>query len=119
MQQDEQLECNWMSEDSCYDENYNVVDCVPYADGGCPCPEGQEKCGAVLGYSGYCVEPEYCCDDVQELCFDADYNPTGCADTSEGGCTCPEGEERCGDVPELNIAGYCTAFCCTDEQETW
>jgi hypothetical protein len=118
MQQDV-LECDWANEEECYDDNWNVVDCVPYVDGGCPCPEGQEKCGAFQGYTGYCIEPEYCCENDQELCYDVDYNPTGCMSISEGGCPCPEGQEKCGSMPEWNIAGYCTEFCCSDEEETW
>ena len=118
MQQDD-IDCDWTSEETCYDENYNAVDCVPYADGGCPCPEGQERCGAYEGYAGYCVEPEFCCESDEEICYDDFYNPTGCVAISDGGCPCPEGETKCDAVPEWNITGYCTDICCSDEEETW
>ena len=47
--------------ETCYDENYNAESCAPYADGGCPCPSGEERCGAYEGYLGYCTS--VCCAD--------------------------------------------------------
>jgi hypothetical protein len=119
MQQDD-LDCDWTNDEICYDENWNEIGCEPYASGGCPCPAGQEKCGLDIdiGWSGYCTEPEFCCEADEELCYDDDYNPTGCKLIADGGCPCKEGEEKCGAVLEWNIGGYCTAFCCSDEEET-
>lgn len=119
MQQDD-AECNWGSEETCYDENWNVIGCEPYASGGCPCPTGQERCGfnAAVGLLGYCTEPEYCCENDEELCYDEDFNPAGCKSIAEGGCPCQEGTEKCGADPEYGWAGYCSAFCCTEGDET-
>lgn len=113
--------CNWESEETCYDDIGNFVECVPHADGGCPCPEGQEKCDASKGDSGYCIEHEYCCDwDSEDTCYDDNWNVVGCVPYADGGCPCPEGQEKCGALwPKFYEAGYCTEFCCTDEQEEW
>lgn len=113
-------ECNWITEETCYDENGEAVGCESYADGGCPCLTGQEKCNPIplIGYPGYCIDPDYCCTSEEELCMDADYNPTGCAAFADGGCPCPEGEVKCGGIPEWYIPGYCTEVCCTMEEET-
>lgn len=117
MKQDDE-ECDWSTEETCYDSEWNFSGCVPYSDGGCPCTEpGEEKCGfdASIGYTGYCTQPEFCCEQSEELCYDAEYNPTGCVAIADGGCACPEGEEKCGLNAEWNYAGYCTAICCDDE----
>jgi len=113
-------ECDWITEETCYDENGIAVGCESYADGGCPCLTGQEKCNPIplIGYPGYCIDPDYCCTSEEELCMDADYNPTGCAAFADGGCPCPEGEVKCGGMPEWYIPGYCTEVCCTMEEET-
>jgi hypothetical protein len=124
MQQDV-VECDWANEETCYDDSYNAVGCANYFDGGCPCPTGQEKCGydVALRNPGYCTDPEFCCEADEELCSDADYNPTGCASIASGGCPCPSGQTKCGGVPEWNIAGWCSEFCCEEEtcydDETW
>lgn len=118
MQQDE--ECDWATEETCYDESWNQVGCASYESGGCPCPTGQERCGGVpeWGYLGYCIDPEFCCENSEELCYDDSYNPTECKAIADGGCPCTDGETKCGGMPEWNIAGYCTEFCCGDDEET-
>eukprot|EP00970_Alexandrium_tamarense_P008961 scaffold1760_cov131-Alexandrium_tamarense.AAC.1 len=49
------------SSETCFDENHKPESCAPHADGGCPCPSGEERCGAYEGYLGYCTS-DVCCD---------------------------------------------------------
>lgn len=120
MKQD--YECDWTTEETCYDSDWNFSGCEPYENGGCPCTvQGEEKCGfdPHIGFVGYCTKPEFCCDASEELCYDADYNPTGCKAIADGGCPCPDADQvKCGGIPEWNIPGYCTKFCCEDDEET-
>lgn len=113
-----QQDCNWLTEETCYDENNNVIGCEPYESGGCPCPEGQEKCGAIpaWNYPGYCTA--VCCADDEETCYDEMSNPSSCAPVADGGCPCPQGEEKCGAIPEWKFTGFCTAVCCDVDEET-
>jgi len=109
------------SEETCRDkETLRPTSCAKISGGGCgPCPEGQERCGAVeykdgYGYAGHCTE--LCCGDYEETCYNAVLTPTSCAKISEGGCgPCPEGEERC--QASATYAGYCTELCCDQESE--
>eukprot|EP01082_Thalassiosira_pseudonana_P006863 g14965.t1 g14965 contig21:262136-264265(+) len=103
--------CDYETEETCYDENYNAESCAPYADGGCPCPSGEERCGAYEGYLGYCTS--VCCPDGSETCFDENYNAESCAPISDGGCECDKGYEKCGADPSMNLPGFCTTgLCC-------
>lgn len=45
--------CDPWTEETCYSQYTGQPEtCSSLADGGCPCPEGQVKCGAVDGYPG-------------------------------------------------------------------
>ena len=109
--------CDSPTEETCYDEFYNPVSCAKIADGGCPCPEGQEKCGADVefGWAGYCTE--LCCGADEEACYDENYSPVSCSKIADGGCPCPEGEEKCGADAEFGWPGWCTPVCCDWETE--
>jgi len=108
------------------DPGYFDVFCAPLASGGCPCPEGQTKCGRVttddgtVTSEGYCTH--ICCDGddehgqpLQERCFDENYDVSSCALISQGGCPCPEGKTKCGSAEDW--AGYCTDVCCEADED--
>jgi len=112
--------CDSLTDETCveYDDGYNkpFTDqyCAAIAGGGCPCPEGQERCGADLENNllGYCAD--VCCDQItEETC----YNPPSCAPIAEGGCTCPIGQERCGADLANNNVGWCAIECCNSLTE--
>ena len=107
--------CCTDEQELCYDYDTGVETCADIASGGCPCPEGEEKCGAYEGYAGYCIAPNLCCADDEELCYSDDWEPESCASISTGGCACPEGEIKCGAEPDMNYAGFCTSLCCEEE----
>jgi hypothetical protein len=98
------VSCNLKTEEICYDETYTkAVSCSLISDGGCPCPQGLERCEADLenGCVGYCTD--ICCDWINEYaCHDLKV----CAKI-EDGCPCPEGRVECfpGD-------GVCSDSCC-------
>jgi hypothetical protein len=51
--------CNTTTQETCYawDDSGNIIpSCALIADGGCPCPDGYEKCGADLNNEPYCAE---------------------------------------------------------------
>ncbi len=107
--------CDPFSEETCYEDGHTQY-CALIADGGCPCPEGQIKCGATKGYAGMCgsclilvfdhrvygilsLLPVYfhigyctsvCCDpSIEETCIDFDtLEPESCALIADGGCPC-------------------------------
>jgi len=100
------------------DPAYYDVWCAPLSSGGCPCPEGETKCGVSAtadgGVTGYCTT--MCCDgDDEQTCYDDDYEPAFCALIVEGGCPCPDGKVKCGATEDW--AGYCTEVCCEEEEE--
>ena len=108
--------CDLTLEEHCYGPN-NTSFCAKIAAGGCPCPEGQVKCGADLNSYGWCGNE--CCDSItEEICVEYDdgyYQPFTnqyCAAIAEGGCPCPEGQEKCGADLANNSPGYCTDACC-------
>lgn len=108
--------CCTEEEETCYDETYEESGCAALAAGGCPCSEGQVKCGADLewDYSGYCTD--LCCADDEETCYSSDsFEPETCAPIAEGGCPCAEGEVKCNAVPEIGFLGYCTPLCCEEQ----
>ena len=109
--------CDGSTEETCYDENYSPVSCAKIDEGGCACPDGEEKCGANVdfGWPGYCTD--LCCGFDEETCYDESYSPVSCANIAEGGCPCPDGEEKCGADVVFGWAGYCTALCCNWETE--
>mmetsp|Transcript_21050 Transcript_21050/g.45636 ORF Transcript_21050/g.45636 Transcript_21050/m.45636 type:complete len:315 (-) Transcript_21050:83-1027(-) len=117
--------CEWGVQERCHEpsiDNPGFADvfCANIADGGCPCPEGETKCGTSESSIGYCMA--VCCDgELQQTCFDENYNPSYCAE--EGECRrsqsqseCSEGKIRCGGDDDW--AGYCTNVCCEFDEET-
>jgi len=116
--------CDSTTQETCYEYTGDVFTkqyCKAISEGGCPCPDGQDKCGAdpTMNYAGYCTD--LCCNPTQELCYnytrctDNEY----CAEIADGGCPCPEGQMRCGADLVNNIVGVCDYICCdTTTQET-
>ena len=47
--------CNQKTEETCYDYDGGSNYCALIADGGCPCPEGTERCGQGKIYTSSCV----------------------------------------------------------------
>ncbi|KAL7465812.1 hypothetical protein ACHAXS_006131 [Conticribra weissflogii] len=108
--------CDPLTEETCYSQNTGQPEsCSSFADGGCPCPHGQFKCGVMEGYPGYCASK--CCDQsVEEACMDAFTGEVkSCALIADGGCPCPDGLVKCG-VFE-GYSGYCTEVCCDEITE--
>jgi hypothetical protein len=118
----EELECNIMTEEMCFDDWFNAISCSLISDGGCPCREGYVRCGADLanGNVGYCTEA--CCDLENEYICSEDLQPpdTGgifkptkffCG-TIEDGCACPEGQQEC-----VELSGFCSNVCCDQVSE--
>jgi len=60
--ENEGVSCGSKTEETCYDKWYKPVSCSLMSEGGCPCPEGTERCGAdpANGCVGYCTD--VCCD---------------------------------------------------------
>lgn len=87
--------CNVRTEETCYDETTEVAtSCARYDEGGCPCPEGQVRCGVSQFSSGYCTS--LCCDwTIEETCYDGNMEPAYCKRYDDG--TCPN--------PSLNTQG--------------
>lgn len=111
-------QCCTDQQEACYDyETDGKQTCADIETGGCPCAEGEVKCGAMpeWDYAGYCTE--LCCQDDEELCYSDDWYPQAesCAPIEGGGCPCKDGEEKCGAMPEINYAGYCTNLCCEEQ----
>ena len=104
------ITCDPATQEQCYDENFSPVSCANVSDGGCPCPDGEVKCGAFQGYAGWCTP--LCCDFVtEETCYnETTFEPIYCAKILDGGCPCPSNQVRCG-VSQYSI-GYCTDTCC-------
>lgn len=110
-------ECCTDDQEECNDGDKQT--CADFASGGCPCTEeGEIKCGASETWAGICQQPEYCCADDEQLCYTTDDwypQPDYCTPIASGGCPCRAGKTKCGAIPELNIAGYCTSLCCEEE----
>lgn len=118
------LTCNWETEESCYDENWVVQSCAKVSDGGCACPAGQSRCGQFVedNIVGWCQDPQWgecglqCNWKKEETCYDDSWQAVSCALISDGGCPCPEGQEKCGAytaetnpwAEDCSYAGYCT-----------
>jgi len=111
------LYCDWETDETCYDKDWTVTSCAKISSGGCPCSEGEEKCGAFDGYAGRCEK--VCCDwETDETCYDKDWTVTSCAKLSDGGCPCSEGKEKCGAFD--GHPGWCqlaAKVCCDRETE--
>ncbi|KAL7489517.1 hypothetical protein ACHAW6_015194 [Cyclotella cf. meneghiniana] len=98
-------------------EFWNIVSCAPYAEGGCPCPSGQKRCGATDYFIGYCAS--LCCDPkTQHSCWEMTKNftfdVTSCAATDKA-CTCPEGQMYCG--YNQTPSELCSPVCCDANTE--
>ncbi len=52
--------CDDATEETCYStDTYEPDSCALISDGGCPCSEGETKCGAFPGYAGMRSESDY------------------------------------------------------------
>ncbi|KAL7444217.1 hypothetical protein ACHAXH_007228 [Discostella pseudostelligera] len=116
--------CDPYTEETCYDDDEDgKVNqyCTAFAEGGCPCPQGQEMCNAdqLNGFASYCAV--VCCDSIkEEICVDLDedgYVNQYCAAIAEGGCPCHEGQKKCND-PFNDGSSYCALVCCNGNEET-
>jgi len=89
--------CDESIEETCFSIFTGEADsCALIIDGGCPCADGEIKCGVTDAYSGYCTS--VCCDDlIEETCF-SEYTglAESCALITDGGCPCPYGMKKCG-----------------------
>jgi len=107
------LSCDWQTEEACYDDNWNTESCHSISDGGCPCAAGEQKCGMMYDYAGWC-SAEACplsCDwKTEETCYDDNWNAESCTSISDGGCPCAAGEQKCGMMDDW--AGWCSAEAC-------
>jgi hypothetical protein len=73
-----------------------------------PCPNGQTRCGAFEGFPGVCTS--LCCEETEETCYDAEWEPLYCAAISGGGCPCLNNQVKCGATKFYS--GYCSDICC-------
>lgn len=113
--------CEWRTQERCRapdpdDPGISVVWCAEVDEGGCPCDDGEVKCGVMEvdgGHSGYCTT--LCCGEGEQTCYDDNYDASSCALIEEGGCPCPEGQVKCGGTDDW--AGYCTETCCDPTSE--
>ena len=103
-------------------EYWNIISCAPYAEGGCKCPVGKERCGATDHHKGWCAS--VCCDPKTEVsCWKLNsqfkFDVTACAPKEEGwrGCPCPEGQSRCG--PDQTPSGLCSPICCDKSTQVY
>lgn len=111
--------CDWETEQSCHDENWKVTGCALWSEG-CPCADDEVKCGVSEGYGGWCQpEQAICCDfESEEVCYDNNWVPVGCAPFSGDGCPCADGEVKCGQKEDFG--GWCQpeqAICCDFQTE--
>ncbi|KAL7547351.1 hypothetical protein ACHAWF_010669, partial [Thalassiosira exigua] len=115
--------CDWQTQEQCHGPAPNdgsgvkyEVWCADRAAGGCGCPDGEVSCGAsdVSGGSmAHCTS--LCCPEGTQTCYDANYDPSYCADIAAGGCPCDDGLVKCGNTTDW--AGYCTEVCCDVDEE--
>mmetsp|Transcript_2850 Transcript_2850/g.5362 ORF Transcript_2850/g.5362 Transcript_2850/m.5362 type:complete len:344 (-) Transcript_2850:310-1341(-) len=113
---DDDSGCDWMTEETCFDDDFNPVGCAKWEDGGCPCRDGETKCGE--GWMAYCSSESVCCNwFTQETCYPEDGSDAYCANITAGGCPCPSGEEKCGG-DGVYWSGFCTTLCCGNDEET-
>ena len=79
--------CDLATEEACHDPiTGEATHCARLEEGGCPCPEGEEKCGVNDYSSGYCTS--LCCEASEETCYDENHAPTLCR--REGDKPCPK-----------------------------
>ncbi|KAL9183377.1 hypothetical protein ACHAXT_005164 [Thalassiosira profunda] len=78
--------CDLVREEACHDPiTGDATHCAKLEEGGCPCPEGEEKCGANEYSSGYCTT--LCCTSTEKTCYDLDGEALLCVDEGE---RCPK-----------------------------
>jgi hypothetical protein len=119
--------CDATTEETCYERDLITgeykASCKAIADGGCPCPEGWEKCGQDLqnNVAGWCINilTDVCCDaTTEETCYEVDSitleYKTSCKAIADGGCPCLEGAVRCGADDATGYIGYCSSDICCD-----
>jgi len=51
---------------------------------GCPCDDGEQRCGVTTYYGGYCAP--VCCLFYEKICYDHFFTPTACASLWGGVC---------------------------------
>lgn len=75
--------CDIRTEEICYDSvKKDPISCARYDEGGCPCPEGQVKCGKSEHTNGHCIPSDTpCCDFDEQACSDGT-----CKKYDEGPC---------------------------------
>jgi len=132
--------CEWGKEDRCHgrdkdDPTVWDVWCANIDEGGCPCPEGEQKCATDNGsevlfkdefdfrnqrrspsphhIEAHCAK--VCCRDDEATCYDENYEPHSCVLIKNGGCSCPEGQVRCHGTKDWE--GTCEEVCCEKEGE--
>lgn len=78
--------CDIRTEETCFDAiTWDPIGCARYDRGGCPCPEGEVKCGANEFSSGYCTK--LCCDwSTEQTCYDENWEPAYCKKYDDGPC---------------------------------
>ena len=78
--------CDIETEQECFDDiTGEPTSCMRYDEGGCPCPDGEVKCGVNEYSSGYCTS--LCCDwTTEQTCYDSYGEPASCKSYDE---TCP------------------------------
>ena len=107
------VSCDSKTEETCWDNNFKPVSCSLISKGGCPCPEGTERCDAdpANGCAGYCTD--VCCDWTTEYaCYESWQPNTGFCAAIEDGCSCPEGQTEC-----IKGQGFCSNACCDQNLE--
>merc|ERR1719183_2958790 len=131
--------CEWGIEERCHgrdkdDPTVWDVWCAKIDEGGCPCPEGEQKCNTDNSkvvfkdefdfrnqrrspsphhIEGHCAK--VCCRDDEATCYDENYEPHSCVLIENGGCSCPEGQVRCHGTKDWE--GTCEEICCETEGE--
>merc|ERR1719183_60897 len=103
------VSCDWRTEETCFGTAGSPVACASITEGGCPCPQGETKCGTDEYYAGWCQAgpcPVNCDPATEETCWDDNGVATHCEPFSVG-CPCPQGQIRCGAEPAQNYSGWC------------
>lgn len=111
-------------ETPCHDEPGTTLSCARKGMA-CPCFGNERRC-TDPHFGDYC--DTVCCEwGVQERCQEPDHDSPGqynfnvwCANIADGGCSCPDGEMKCGEMEtDGGFTGYCTSLCCDgDDHQT-
>ena len=78
--------CDIQTEETCFNKTtWDPIGCARFDEGGCPCPDGEVKCGANEFSSGYCTT--VCCDwTIEQTCYDGNGEPLYCKKYEDGAC---------------------------------